>query len=103
MDVEHFGCLSRFSRRGESHEQDGETLRRAGICRRETASSDPAMAFGPSVSPGDCRPGLEIGSAHSLPDETADDFVSSALQKRAGFAARDLLQRRMPSRSISDL
>ena len=29
VDIEHFGFLSSVIRKGESHEQDGETLRRA--------------------------------------------------------------------------
>jgi hypothetical protein len=44
MDIEHCGRLSWFSRKGESHEQDGEKLR-ARVKRAATASGDPAMAF----------------------------------------------------------
>jgi hypothetical protein len=61
VDIEHCDFLSWFSERGESHEQDGERLHRAGKPSGETASSDPAMAFGPSIErTGDAR--LEIGS-----------------------------------------
>jgi hypothetical protein len=49
MDVEHFGFLSSVFRKPESHEQDGETLPRAHVARIETASGDPAMAFGSSI------------------------------------------------------
>jgi hypothetical protein len=45
MDIEHCDCLSWFSGVGESHEQDGETLRAASVPRAKTASGDPAMAF----------------------------------------------------------
>jgi hypothetical protein len=49
MDLEHCDFLSWFSESDESHEQDGETLRDAGVACGNTASSDPAMAFGPSI------------------------------------------------------
>ena len=49
MDIEHCDFLSWFSRRGESHEQDGETLSRAAEPRARTASGDPAMAFEPPL------------------------------------------------------
>src|SRR5262252_9288072 len=50
MDIEHCDCLSWFSRRGESHEQDGERLLSATTTpQRSSASRDPAMAFGPSM------------------------------------------------------
>jgi hypothetical protein len=49
MNVEHFGFLSWVFRKGESHEQDGETLARAYPARIEPASGDPAMAFGSSI------------------------------------------------------
>src|SRR5262249_46174555 len=59
MDIEHCVCLSRF-RRGESHEQDGERLPRTRFARTDTASSDPAMALGPSlVWTDDLRPSLK--------------------------------------------
>ncbi len=63
MNVEHCDCLSRFSRRGESHEQDGEKLSGAASHREKTASSDPAMAFGPSSArTGEHSRRLGIGS-----------------------------------------
>jgi hypothetical protein len=46
MNIEHFDCLSWFSRWRESHEQDGERLSFAIDLRIQTASSDPAMAIG---------------------------------------------------------
>jgi hypothetical protein len=52
MDIEHFRFLSWFSDRTESHEQDGEILRGASPLRVAAVSSDPAMAFEPSVVPG---------------------------------------------------
>ncbi|MEX0840852.1 MAG: hypothetical protein WD039_01000 [Xanthobacteraceae bacterium] len=45
MDIKHIVRLSWFSRKGESHEQDGEKLYRARSSRAETAPGDPAMAF----------------------------------------------------------
>jgi hypothetical protein len=47
MLIEHCFCLSWFSARSESHEQDGEKLSRIPDA---TASGDPAMAF--RTSPG---------------------------------------------------
>src|ERR1700733_9365375 len=47
MNIEHFDCLSWFSRRRESHEQDGERLSFATTLRIQKASGDPAMAIGP--------------------------------------------------------
>jgi hypothetical protein len=44
MHIEHCDLLSWLSRRGDGHEQDGETL------STERASGDPAMAFEPSSS-----------------------------------------------------
>src|SRR5579863_6706796 len=48
MNVEHCDCLSWFSRRCESHKQDGKTLPAQRRCNTCPASGDPAMAFGPS-------------------------------------------------------
>jgi hypothetical protein len=63
MDIEHCDCLSWFLRRGESHEQDCEKLRCAAMPQTETASSDPAMAFEPSIErTGDHSTRHEIGS-----------------------------------------
>ena len=70
MNVEHCDCLSRFSRRGESHEQDGEKLRRA-TAIRATASSDPAMAFEPSMYVAGSHP-VPFSAASSLPVQTAN-------------------------------
>jgi hypothetical protein len=44
MDIEHCDCLSWFSRKRESHKQDGETLT-AQLCCIASATGDPAMAF----------------------------------------------------------
>jgi hypothetical protein len=49
VNIEHFGFLSSFSRKSESHEQDGETLARAFRPRSMPASGDPAMAFCSSI------------------------------------------------------
>jgi hypothetical protein len=49
MDIEHCDCLSWFLRKDKSHEQDGERLPPAAVPQTETASSDPAMAFEPSI------------------------------------------------------
>jgi hypothetical protein len=46
MDIEHCDCLSLYLRRCECHEQDGETLPFAAMPQTDTASGDPAMAFG---------------------------------------------------------
>jgi hypothetical protein len=45
MNIKHVDRLSWFSRKGESHEQDGEALCRARDARAKTASGDPAMAL----------------------------------------------------------
>jgi hypothetical protein len=59
MDIEHFRFLSWFSNWTESHEQDGETLCGASTLRVAAVSSDPAMAFEPSVCRDrTLRPGL---------------------------------------------
>src|SRR5262249_5962102 len=47
VNIKHLDGLSWFRGSGESHEQDGKTLPRAKP-RFASASSDPAMAFGPS-------------------------------------------------------
>src|SRR6266849_6405880 len=79
MDIEHCDCLSWFLRRGESHEQDGERL--PSLPQTEAASSDPAMAFEPSIArTGDHSTRLESAAA-SLPDEQRIDPVSAS--KRA--------------------
>jgi hypothetical protein len=61
VDIEHCDRLSWFSRRGESHEQDGETL--PFMLQTNAASSDPAMAFEPSFAlTGNGSARLRIGS-----------------------------------------
>jgi hypothetical protein len=67
MDIEHCDCLSWFLRKDESHEQDGERLIRAQP-RSPSASSDPAMAFEPSMEWTGIIARLEAAAA-SLPDE----------------------------------
>jgi hypothetical protein len=69
MDIKHCGRLSWFSRKGESHEQDGEKLC-ARIARAATASGDPAMAFmSSSVSHGRFTSGVsEDGLIAVRPD-----------------------------------
>src|SRR5580658_1156381 len=50
MNIEHCDCLSWFSRKSESHKQDGETLpAQRDCCKSLPASGDPAMAFEPSM------------------------------------------------------
>jgi hypothetical protein len=101
MDIEHCDRLSWFSRRGESHRQDGETLPAAAMPQTETASGDPAMAFEPSIeSTGDHSARLAKSAAASLPDEQRIFPVSAS--KRASTPRMDF-QRRIPSRSINDL
>jgi hypothetical protein len=48
MDIKHCDFLSWFSRKRESHKQDGETLTAQQSCNAAPASGDPAMAIGPS-------------------------------------------------------
>src|SRR5215470_4450769 len=98
MDIEHCDCLSWFLRKGESHEQDGERLMRAEP-RSLSASSDPAMAFEPSMERTGTIARLESAAA-SLPDEQRTNPVSAS--KRAN-TPRAHVQRRIPSRSINDL
>jgi hypothetical protein len=62
MYVEHCDCLSWFSRKGESHKQDGEMLSAQHGCNASTASGDPAMAFGLSLDMNGQRPIPRIGS-----------------------------------------
>jgi hypothetical protein len=49
MDIEHWYFLSWLSRRGDGHEQDGETFFRAALSLAKRTSGDPAMAFEPSL------------------------------------------------------
>jgi hypothetical protein len=44
--IEHCDCLSWFSRKRESHKQDGEALPAQHCCATIPATGDPAMAFG---------------------------------------------------------
>jgi hypothetical protein len=49
MGIEHCDFLSWFSRKRESHKQDGEMLTaQLSGCNAASASGDPAMALGPS-------------------------------------------------------
>jgi hypothetical protein len=68
MDIEHLIFLSWFSRRGDGHEQDGETLTRAAALRAGKASGDPAMAFEPPLRRSErrMRP-VQKSAALSLP------------------------------------
>jgi hypothetical protein len=100
MDIEHCDRLSWFSRRDESHGQDGERLPSAAQPQNETASGDPAMAFEPSIeSTGDHSARLAKSAAALLP-HVPDCPVSAS--KRAN-TPRMKPQRRIPSRSINDL
>jgi hypothetical protein len=101
MDIEHCDRLSWFSRRDESHGQDGERLPSAAPPQNETASGDPAMAFEPSIEwTGDHSARLAKSAAASLPDVQRICPVSAS--KRAN-TPRMKSQRRIPSRSINDL
>ena len=75
MDIEHWYFLSWLSRRGDGHEQDGETLSRAAVPRAGKASGDPAMAFEPPLRRTgaafrDAAPGSNIGSAFAAGETT---------------------------------
>ena len=101
MNVKHCRFLSWFSIGRESHEQDGETLG-ANDMRPATASGDPAMALQPFgarmiFSPAICP------AASMLPDLTDSGRVRHPLKHARHVAAQNLLQRRMPSLSISVL
>jgi hypothetical protein len=93
MDIEHCDGLSLVSRRGESHEQDGERLPSAAVPQTCSASRDPAMAFGPSMER------TPKSTAASLPD-TAD---AVGIRYKTRETPRAISQRRIPSRSINDL
>jgi hypothetical protein len=49
MGIEHCDFLSWLSRRGDGHEQDGETFSRAVVPQPAKTSGDPAMAFVPPL------------------------------------------------------
>jgi hypothetical protein len=101
MDIEHCDCLSLVSRRGESHEQDGERLSLAATPQRSSASRDPAMAFGPSMgTDGRSFDPSPKSAAASLPDHTADAL---GIRHNTRETPRAISQRRIPSRSINDL
>ena len=86
MDIEHCDRLSWFSQRGESHEQDGETLAPA-VLQTETASGDPAMAFEPSIErTGDHSTRLPKSAAISLP---AERRIYSGIRLNARVHARN--------------
>src|SRR5688572_8326759 len=88
MNVKHCDGLSWFSRRGESHEQDGKRLSRATKIRVRTASGDPAMASGPSrYRRANNSLRRRIGSDFTLPDEGRISLRSAP--KRADNAAHD--------------
>jgi hypothetical protein len=63
MNIEHCDCLSWFSRKRESHKQDGETLSAQRRCNAVSATGDPAMAFGPSSDRNRHQPVPRIGSS----------------------------------------
>jgi hypothetical protein len=98
MDIEHLNRLSLLSRRSESHEQDGGKLMRAKL-RSPSASSDPAMAFGLPLRDGRQSARPPVSAACSLPDEQR---ITLSAETRGQGRAQDA-QRRIPSRSISDL
>jgi hypothetical protein len=68
MNVEHCDCLSWFSRKRESHKQDGETLSAQQSCNAASATGDPAMALGPSLDRNRHRPVPRIGSIAAFHD-----------------------------------
>src|SRR5271169_5189106 len=86
MNVEHCDCLSWFSRRCESHKQDGETLPAQHGCNTCPASGDPAMAFGPSV-------GRERATARSTDRQRRCRTKSGGLM-RSATNARDFSARK---------
>jgi hypothetical protein len=68
MDIEHCDFLSWFSRRGDGHEQDGETFFRAARPRAKRTSGDPAMAFVPPLRrTGAILQPVQMSAAPSLP------------------------------------
>src|ERR1700722_8164772 len=84
MNIEHCDCLSWFSRRCESHKQDGETLSAQRSCNAPPASGDPAMAFGPSCDrdgPSDRRSIGSVAAAH-----TSGRLVHSATTRETSRA-----------------
>jgi hypothetical protein len=100
MDIEHCDCLSLFWQSRKSHEQDGETLLLPSMPHRDTASSDPAMAFGLPVVDG--RRFTRFLNRQRFFAVGRSAGTCETLQKRADVP-RTNTQRRIPSRSINDL
>src|ERR1044071_4374114 len=97
MDIEHFGLLSSVIRKTESHEQDGETLR--ATARLKAASGDPAMALLFLLGwHGRTFPSGLLCAVHKPPTCGRSPPTTRAAKPRT-----ELLQRRMPSLSISVL
>jgi hypothetical protein len=100
MFIEHCDCLSLFWQSCKSHEQDGETLFVPSIPHRDTASSDPAMAFGLPLVDGRRFTRFRNRQRFFAAGRIAGTYET--LQKRANVP-RANTQRRIPSRSINDL
>src|SRR5580698_10975655 len=101
MDIEHFDCLSWFSDKRESHEQDGVKLPFATTSRIRTASSDPAMAIRPSSGlHTDSGPVALIGS---LCCRTNGVCTLQSANETRGTSRAQVFQWRIPSRSINSL
>src|SRR5580658_2189592 len=100
MDIEHFDCLSWFLDKRESDEQDGEKLPFAKTSRIQTASSDPAMAIGPSSDAYGQWPVALIGS---LGCRTNSGCTLQSANETRGTSRTQVFQRRIPSRSINSL
>jgi hypothetical protein len=100
MYIEHSDCLSLFWQSCKSHEQDGETLSLPPMPHRDTAPSDPAMAFGLPLVDG--RRFARFLNRQRLFAAGRMAGTCETLQKRANVP-RANTQRRIPSRSINDL
>jgi hypothetical protein len=94
MNVEHLCFLSWF-RGHESHEQDGERLRRTARVRSGAASGDPAMTFIAFCAPDAHRPGIAAASAAGF-----ERRMQQAPAEYACFVRTPTAQRRIPSFSI---
>jgi hypothetical protein len=100
MDIEHCGCLSLLLRRRECHEQDGEMLPMAALPQIDTASGDPAMAFDlPLNGRAIIRPVLHVDSDAAAGERRINRYPLPTRERVVYSNA----QRRIPSRSISDL
>jgi len=78
--------------KGESHEQDGETLSGAASAI-STASGDPAMAFEPFVgSPGRFARGVRSSPQLWLPDFWKSRALLRSRDTRAGYVPRETLR-----------